>query len=128
MAERGKQRISLRPSAAHATTFTSRSFTTPYHNGIVLTIRSTALTATASVTMKIQGYDTDGSGGWVDLLADAAVIDAAPTVSQLKLYPGAITAANVALDLPLPTKWRVVATHLNAASMTYKLFAVIYAA
>jgi hypothetical protein len=126
--QRGKQRISLRPLAAYTTTFTSRSFTKPYHNGMVVTIRATAVAATPSVVVKIQGWDTDGSGTWVDLLADAAVTDASPTVSQLKLYPGAITAANAALDLPLPNRWRIVATHADADSITYELFADIFAA
>jgi hypothetical protein len=128
MATRGKQRISILPLAARTTTQTSRSYTTPYHNGIILSLYATALAATPSIVMKIQGWDVDGAGTWTDLLADAAVTTAAPTASDLKLYPGAITAANVALDRPLPSKWRVVVTHGDADSITYKVFATIFPA
>lgn len=122
MSRVGHRRISLRNSAAYTTTFTGNAYTTPYHSKMIVTIRATALSATPSVTVKIQGWDTDGSGDWVDLLTDAAVTDANPTVSQLKLYAGAITAANAALDLPAPKKWRVIATHGDADSLTYELF------
>lgn len=126
--QRGKRRIILRPAAAYTTTFTSQPYTTPYHNGIMLMLYATALAATPSIVMKIQGWDVDGAGTWTDLLTDAAVTTAAPTGSELKMYPGAITAANAALDRPLPNKWRVVCTHGDADSITYKLFAVLFPA
>ena len=61
--------------------------------------------------------------------ADTAVTTASPTHSELKLYPGAITAANAALDRPLPNQWRVVATHdAEGDPITYELFVDIFAA
>jgi len=122
-----QRRIPLRASAAYTTTFTSRSYTTSYHSRMVLTLRATAVVDTPSVVAKIQGWDTDGAGGWVDLLEDAAVTTGAPTLSQLKLYPGAITSANNALDLPAPKKWRVIVTHADADSITYELFMDLWA-
>lgn len=128
MPSRGTRRIVFRPLAAYTTAYLSRTYNTPYHNGMVLNIRATALAATPGVTMSIEGWDTDGSGTWVSLLADAAVTTAAPTHSELKLYPGAITAANVALDRPLPARWRVRVAVADADSLTYELFADIFAA
>ena len=123
---RGKRRIQIFSSAARTATVTSASYTTPYHSGAVVSLYATALSATPSIVMKIQGWDVDGAGTWTDILADAAVTTAAPTASNLKLYPGAITAANAALDLPLPKKWRVVVTAGDADSITYEVFADLF--
>lgn len=118
-----QRRIVFRPAAAYTTSFTSQWFTTPYHDGIILNLYATALAASPSVVISIEGWDTNGSGAAVELLAAAAVTDANPTHKQLKLYPGAITSANAALDRPLPSKWRVKATAADADSLTYKFFA-----
>jgi len=123
---RGKRRIVFRPAAAYTTTFTSNPYTTPYHTGIVVNLYATAA-ASGSVVVKIQGWDTDGSGTWVDLLTAAAVTTGSPTHKELKLYPGAITASNLARDFLLPRKWRVVATEGTPGnSLTYKLFCDIF--
>jgi hypothetical protein len=119
----GKRRIIMRPPAAYTTTYTSQWFTTPYHVGIVVNLYATAASS-GSVVVKIQGWDTDGSGAAVDLLTAAAVTTGSPTHKQLKMYPGCITSANLALDYPLPKKWRVVATEGTPGnSLTYELFA-----
>lgn len=115
----------LRPQGAYTTSFTSRTFNSPFHDKAVATIRTTAITSTPSVVMKFQVFDVDGAGTWTDFLLDAAITTASVT-STLQVGFGATDAANVATSLPLPRRWRIVVTHANANSISYKLFVDLY--
>jgi hypothetical protein len=86
--------------------------------GLHLVIDVTAVTATPSVTFTIQGGDPV-SGKFYTILASAAITGTGTTV--LKVYPGLTAAANSVASDVLPGRWRVIATHGDADSITYSV-------
>jgi hypothetical protein len=73
--------------------------------GLQLGINITALTGTApTLTVTVQGKDS-GSGTYYTLLQSAAI--AGVGFTQLTVYPGAPSTANVSSSQPLPHTYRI---------------------
>ena len=76
--------------------------------GVVIVVDVTAIAGTTpSLIVTIQGKDT-ASGKYYNILASAAITTVSTTV--LTVYPGVLTAANVAAAMPLSKTWRVLYT------------------
>lgn len=87
--------------------------------GCVVIMDVTAVTATPSVVVTIQGWDP-GSEDWVDILASAAITGTGTTL--LQVYPGAEEVANASRGIRLPRRWRVAdPVHGDTDSITYSL-------
>lgn len=78
----------------------------------------TALAATPSLTMKIEGVDRVSGKVWT-LIQDAAVT----TVSQSEVFvgPGLTAAANVTANMHVPPVIRFTVTHGDSDSATYSV-------
>lgn len=92
----------------------------PGWKGLVVVIDVTAASATPSVVFTVQGYDPV-SGKYYTILASAAITGTGTTV--LRVFPGSTVAANLAANDILPARWRVIATHGDADSITYSVSA-----
>lgn len=86
--------------------------------GCNIVIDMTAITATGSVTFKMEGYDPT-SGKYYTILESAAVTTVSTNV--LKILPSITEVANETISNSLPQNIRVTATHLNAVAMTYSV-------
>jgi len=84
--------------------------------GLALVIDVTAVTATPSVTFRIQGVDRASGKTW-DILTSAAITAVGTTV--LRVGPGITATANVAVSDVIPPIIRITATHGDADSITY---------
>jgi hypothetical protein len=78
----------------------------------------TAIAATPSVTIDIEGYDY-GSGTWYNIGTGTAVTSVSTTV--FKVHPDLTAAAGSVFKDGLPFLWRVTSTHADADSITYSL-------
>ncbi|MFI9817578.1 hypothetical protein [Saccharothrix variisporea] len=87
-------------------------------NGLHLIIDVTAITATPSVTVTVQGVDRV-SGKTYTILQSAAITATGTTV--LKIGPGLTAAANLVANDLLPPVFRIVAAHGDADSATYSI-------
>ena len=103
-------------SAARTGTPTATVYDNPAHLGVVALIHCTASAATPSVVFTIQG---ELGGVYYDILASAAVTGAVDIV--MRVYPGLVAVANLAISHPLPRRWRILATHADADSITYNV-------
>jgi len=102
-----------------ARTATPAAVDTPVqYKGANIIMDMTAVTATGTVTVKIEGKDA-ASGKYYTILESAALSAVATTI--LKIYPGVLAAANLAISEALPKTIKVTATHGNAVSMTYSV-------
>lgn len=73
--------------------------------GLQLGINITALTGTSpTLTVTVQGKDA-ASGAYYPILVSAVL--AAVAFTQITVYPGALTSANVSTPQPLPRIWRI---------------------
>ena len=111
-------------SAARTATATSSELRIPggpggQYRGLAVIVDVTAITATPSVTFAIQsssGPDDD----YVAVLTSAAIVGTGSTI--LVVHPSVPTERTNVLDQgPLESKWRVVATHGDADSITYSV-------
>lgn len=78
----------------------------------------TAVTATPSLTMKVEGVDRVSGKVWT-ILADAAV--STVSTSTLFIGPGLTAAANAVANDFLPPVIRITVTHGDADSATYSV-------
>lgn len=85
-----------------------------------IVIDATAITATPSVVVTVDGIDST-SGKFFNIITSAAIVATGTTVLTVAL--GVTPAANVAVSAPLPQTFRVVATHGDADSITYSITA-----
>ena len=86
--------------------------------GVNVVIDMTAVTATGSVVFTLQGIDPL-SGQFYTIIESAAVTTVSTVV--LTVYPSATEAANLAVSNGLPDNMRILATHVNAVTMTYSV-------
>jgi hypothetical protein len=112
--------VAVLPSAARAATTTSDDFLNRNAKGLHLVIDVTAITATPSITVTIQGKDYL-SGKYYTILASAAISTTGTTV--LKVFPGSAVTSNLSANDMLPVNWRVSVTHGDADSITYSIAA-----
>lgn len=109
--------VGLASGARTATTFTTDQ--TSYNwKGVIVYINVTALTATGTLTVSIQGKDAI-SGNYYDMLVGTAIV--ATGNQQLYYFPGAAITTNVSGPGRLPRTWRVNCVHGNGVSITYSV-------
>jgi hypothetical protein len=77
-----------------------------------------ALAATPSLTVDIEGYDY-GSDSWYNILTSAAVTSISFNIYNV--HPDLTAAANLVAADGLPYLWRATVTHADADSVTYTL-------
>ena len=104
------------PSLARTVSENSPDLKNNQFRGCHLVIDMTNVTATGSVTFKIQGKDSI-NGIYYDLITSVAITTVSSVI--LKIYPALIDQLNLKANEVLPMDFRVIATHLNAVSMTY---------
>lgn len=109
----------LLASAARTADTNTADQTNLYHKGVIVTIDVTLDPSTASVVYTIQGKDAAGT--YYTILQSASIADVGTTV--LKVYPGLVAVANLAVSHPLPGTWRVNCNHTDAESITYSVSA-----
>lgn len=109
--------ITVFASAARTATENSTTIISPY-TGCNVVIDMTAVTATGDVTFKLEGLDPL-SGKYYTIIESASITTVSTVV--LSVFGGVTEVANVSVSSGLPQNLRVVATHLNAVSMTYSV-------
>ncbi len=119
---RGNTDITVLASAARTASVNSADLTNYNARGLHLVIDVTAVTATPSITVTIQGKDAL-SGQYYTVLASAAITAVGTTV--LRVYPGLTAAANAVANDILPRTWRVSVTNADADSITYSIGASV---
>jgi hypothetical protein len=92
------------------------------HKGIVVVIDVTAITATPSLTLRVQMKDPIGNK-YVNIASTAAIV--AISTTRLLVYPGTTPAANAVISEPLPDLYRIIVEHSDADSATYSVFACL---
>lgn len=112
------ERIKVLPSAARTASVNSDDQENIEGRGVKLVVDVTAVTATPSITVTIQGKD-HVSGKYYDILESAAITATGTTV--LTVFPGIAATANEAASDVLPRDWRVEVTHADTDSITYSI-------
>lgn len=107
-------------SAARTATPTAASVPAGRYNFLRVVIDVTAITATPSVVVTIDGLDPV-SGKYWNLLTSAAITATGTTV--LTVGPGLPVTANVSANQVLPDTLRITMTHGDADSITYTVAA-----
>jgi hypothetical protein len=100
-------------TTAGAGTTNSTDQTNYNGRGLQIGVNITAVSGGQTLTIHVQGKDV-ASGTYYDILVSAAL--AAVAFTQLTVYPGGITTANVATPQPLPRTWRVQAVVAGAGT------------
>jgi hypothetical protein len=108
-------------SAARTATPTAATAQTGRYNYLRVVLDMTAVTATGTVTLTIDGLDPV-SGKYVNLLTGAALSAVATTA--FIIGPGMPVTANLSANAPLPDTLRFTCTHGNGVAMTYSLSAM----
>lgn len=86
--------------------------------GAHIIMDATAIAATPSVTLEIEGYDY-GSSTWYAIGTATAITSVSTNV--IKVHPDLTAAAGSVFKDGIPYLWRVRAVHLDADSITYSL-------
>lgn len=120
--QRGNEEITLLSSSARTSTTNSSDQTNYNSRGLHVIIDVTSVTATPSITPKIQGKDPV-SGNYYDVLVGSAITTTGTNV--IKVYPGIATVSNGAASDILPLTWRVRVEHADTDSITYSVGAVV---
>lgn len=121
----GVQEGQILASAARTATVNSDDQVNPGAKGVIVYVNVTAVSATPSVTPKLQ-YKIPNTSTYVDAFTAGAAITATGQYVYV-LYPGnlAIPASGTGVtqleELPLPKTWRWVMTHADADSITYSV-------
>lgn len=106
-------------AVAATTTQTGTDQTNTLYRGCLVVVDVTAIAATGSIVLTLQGKDA-ASGKYYTLITSAAITTASTTMYQV--YP-ASTVAAINYNGPLPTTWRVVITPLTSVAITYTVSA-----
>lgn len=116
--ERNNTDITVLASAARVASVNSADIVNYNAKGLHLVIDVTAIAATPSITVTIQGRDAL-SGQYYTILTSAAIVAVGTTV--LRVYPALVAAANLIANDILPRTWRVSVTAADADSITYSV-------
>ena len=108
------------PSAARTATVSSPKFPGAQADTLTVAIDVTAIVATPSVVFTIERYNPVADD-WTAVLASAAVTAAGNTVMQVG--PALTVVPNSQESESIPLTWRVTATHGDADSITYSVYA-----
>ncbi len=111
---------SILPSASRTATTNSRDILNRGAKGGHIILDVTAVSATPSIVVTIQGKDPL-SGAYYTILTGAAVTTTGTTV--YKIYPGITAAANASVSDVIPGVWRATVTHADTDAITYSLAA-----
>lgn len=117
-----KQQVNVLASAARTADPTAVDINTANHRGLIVLLDVTAIAATPSITVNIDGYDHNADETWT-LLDGAAVTAVSHNV--YRVYPGIAETANVAADDVLPLFVRVSVAHGDTDSITYSIDAIL---
>ncbi len=110
-----KNSTTIYASAARTATPTAVTKRVDRAKGVMLLIDVTAITATPSVVVTIEGVLA--SGAVYTILTSAAITATGRTA--LRVYPGITASANVAVSDVVPQTIKVTFTHGDADSITY---------
>lgn len=116
------QDLTILASAARTATVDSADQTNVNGRGLHVFVDVTAVTATPTITVKIQGKDAV-SGTYYDLLEGTALT--AVATQTLKVYPGLTAVLNEDENDILPRTWRIRVEHTDADSITYSVGASV---
>ncbi len=122
--ERGNQDVTLLASAARTETTSSADQTNYNGRGLIVTINVTAVTATPSLTLKVEAK----MGSAYEALITASAAVTTTGIHSYILYPGVGAAAGDIVTVsgyPLSRTWRVTVTHGDADSATYSVVASV---
>ena len=109
-------------SAARTATTNSADFTNYNARGAHFIVDVSAIAATPSITVTIQGKDPISSN-YYDILVSSALTATGTTI--LKVYPGIGQVANGAASDILPRTFRVSVAHADTDSITYSVGAAL---
>lgn len=115
--------VTVYASAARTATPTAVSIPTGRYRYLHLTMDVTAVTATPSLTVTIDGLDPV-SGKYYNLLTSTAIATAVTTT--WRIGPGLTNSANLIANDVLPSTIRITVTHGDADSATYVMGANLY--
>ncbi len=113
-----KKLVSVLASAARTSDPTAVDIDASQHRGIIVFLDATAIAATPSITLSIDGYDHNADE--VYTLLDGAAVTAV-SHNVYRVYPGIAETANVAADDVLPGIVRISVAHGDADSITYSV-------
>jgi len=119
---RGNVEVTVLASAARTSTISSADQTNHNGRGVRVYVNVTAVAATPSIVVTVEGKDPV-SGVYTEILASAAITGTGMTV--LAVYPGCAAVANAVANVALPRTWRVTATHADTDSITYSVGASV---
>lgn len=122
--ERGNIEETILASAARTASVNSADFVNYNARGLHLILNVSALAATPSITVSIQGKDAI-SGTYYNILTSAAITTTG--INILKLYPGISAIPSQSASDILPRTWRVAVTNADADSITYSVSAALVA-
>lgn len=115
------QHVTVLPPLARTATTSSRDFSNPDGQGVIVTVVITAASSPSN-TVTIQGKDP-ASGTYYTILASSALTGTGTTT--LRVHPELTAAANTVAKDMLPAVWRVTVTAGNGNSATYSIGASI---
>jgi len=110
--------ITILASAARTASEDSATFDNPNHRAAHFVINVTAITATPSVVFSIEAFDV-ASGIFYPILTALAITSVGTTV--LKVGMGFTPVPDLTANNLMPFRYRVVATHADADSITYSV-------
>lgn len=113
------QLYTIYASAARTATPTVADLEVRSYKGAIFVLNVTAVTATPSLTFKVEGVDSEGVVHLI--LTSAAIATAVQTV--FRVFPGATVTTNISANSFLPRVIRVTVTHGDTDSATYSLTA-----
>ena len=87
-------------------------------HGVHVILDVTAIDATPSIVLTIEGKDA--AGNYYTILQGAAVVGV--SVNVYKVAPWCQNVANVSVADLLPREWRVTVTHADADKITYGVY------
>jgi len=116
--EVGNSEEIILPSAARTATVNSADFVNRNAKGIKVVVDISAVTATPSIIVKIQGKDPV-SGNYYDILISASYTTVATNV--LTIFPSIPDVADLKASDILPRTYRVRVEHADTDSITYSV-------
>lgn len=122
----GSRVIPLLPTAARTATPNTKRVAMDGNgtarDGLMVVIDVTAVTATGTLTVLIEGVDPN-TGATFTILQSTAL--AAVAVTVLRVHPNLPASANLVAQTMVPPVYQVTVTHGNAVSMTYGVTAML---
>ncbi len=117
--------LSILASAARTATVTDEALVRNRTNdgacGLRVIVDVTALAASPSVVLTIQGYDA-AINKYFDVLVGTAITDVTGTGTYVyKIFPSATPSAGATANDFLPATWRIKMVHGDTDSITYTL-------